>query len=84
MTKEMSNDQCPNSKEAPILMLQSLGRDGCLGFGIWELLGAWSLGIGNFGRSISPELGIWDLVFRSLAPRLSPIAYRVKPLTTDN
>jgi hypothetical protein len=44
-------------------MLQSLRRDECLGFGIWELLGAWSFGIGNFRTGISLELGVWNLGF---------------------
>src|SRR5882724_3441654 len=43
-------------------------------FGIWELLGPWSLGIGNFGTGISLELGVWDLVFGPAVNRKPEIA----------
>jgi len=57
MTNEMSNDQCPNPKEAPISMLQSLPRDECLGFGNCLELGPWALGISERGFPWSGRRG---------------------------
>jgi hypothetical protein len=68
MTNEMSNDQCPNPKEAPIPMLQSLPRDECLGFENCLELGPWALGILERGFLWSLVFGIWCLP--SLASRL--------------